>query len=90
MDNEKGIFLTKSLNEKLESDEDFAIQVLEALSRFMKRDWGIIPDSDKEINSKQLETGDSVMGKYPTKYGNIYIIMEKGHEITTILFTHEY
>ena len=90
MDKEQGIFLTKGVQDSFHKDEEFAIQVLDGLAKFMKKDWGDIPDSDKDINKRQLETKDSVMGKYPTKLGNIYIIMEKGHEITTVLFTNEY
>ena len=90
MDKEQGIFLTKGVQDSFHKDEEFAIQVLDGLARFMKKDWGDIPDSDKEINKRQMETNDSVIGKSPTKLGNIYITMETGHEITTILFTNEY
>ena len=48
MDKEQGIFLTKGVQDNFHKDEEFAIQVLDGLAKFMKKDWGDIPESDKE------------------------------------------
>lgn len=89
-ENKQGLFLTKGIQENFNKDEDFAIQVLECYAKFLKHDWGITCKEDCECNDRSVETGDSIVAKYETKLGNIFIIAEKGHDITTILFTNEY
>ena len=86
----EGWYLTKSLKEKFEQDEEFAIQILECMAKFLKHDWGITCKEDCKHNDRSVKTGDSIVAKYETKLGNIFIITEKGQEITNILFTNEY
>ena len=90
IDQTEGWFLTKGLKEKFEKDEEFAMQVLEAMAKFLKNDWGDTSQEDCAFNDKSSQTGGSIVAKYKTKLGNILIIEEQGHKVTTILFANEY
>lgn len=48
----EGWFLTKGLKEKFEKDEEFAMQVLEAMAKFLKNDWGDTSQEDCAFNDK--------------------------------------
>ena len=90
MNKEYGLFLTKGIQENFNKDEEFAIQVLESYAKFLKRDWGETSKDDWKYNDEAVINGNSIVAKYKTKMGNIFIITERNHTITTILFASEY
>ena len=87
---EDGWHLTKELDTEFRKNENFAIEILEAMAKFLKNDWGITCEEDKKLNDKAVETGDPIIATYETCLGNIFIISEKGHMVNTVLFAKEY
>ena len=68
----------------------FTLDVACAMSKFCNKDWGELPEEDKETNDFALEYGDRLLGAYETCKGKIWIITEADRSVTTILFPDEY
>ena len=83
-------YTTKSINEAMKDDPDFAIELLKIIKRYWQKDWGDISDDDKKRNKKALKSKEMVRALYYTSKGKIYIITDAGHQATTILFASEY
>ena len=77
---------------------DFAEDVMDALGRFGRCDWGTICEEDKAVNDAALKHRERILAAYPTCKGSIWIITDAYHEgkplaesnQTTILFPDEY
>lgn len=74
-----------------------AIRVLErseivtALARHEKCDWGEMSPQDVLSNEADLVAGGQVMSKYTSKKGvSFYVITEGDRSCTTVLLPHEY
>lgn len=46
--------MTNGVHHAAEMDYGFHMEVIQALARFLHKDWGITPDDDKELNDKSL------------------------------------
>jgi len=88
--NEQGWHLTKELDNEFHKDENFAIEILEAMAKFLEHNWGITCEEDSKMNDKAVETGDPIIATYETSKGKIFIISEKGHMVNTIMFAKDY
>jgi hypothetical protein len=68
----------------------FAVEIADALCRFLRNDWGDTCQSDKAMNDQALTEKERIVALYKTSKGKVFIIKEYGHETTTILFASEY
>ena len=71
-------------------NEQFYDDLEIATDKFLDHDWGITAEESVEANNEALESGDMILAVYETCEGNIWIITDDGHELTTILFPEEY
>lgn len=90
MHKNEGIYTTKEINEAMNKNPDFAMELLKIVMRYWQQDWGDLCKEDKELNDKALITKDRVLAAYNTTEGKVYIITDAGHKVTTILFASEY
>lgn len=84
------IVMTNGICNAALNNEPFFMEVLQALDRYQKGDWGKLCDEDKAINDYALTHGERILARYETLKGPIYIITEWDRSATTILFTDEY
>ena len=83
--------MTRGISNKIADNEQFAKQVTYFFGLFLQKDWGDVPDDDKEMNDINAEMGTgSLMGAYNTCEGRIWIMTEHDRSVTTILFPDEY
>ena len=82
---------TAGISRRLEEDQKFVMEVSKALNRYFRRDWGEMPQEDKNLNDEALRTGDDrIFASYDTSGGKVYIITEWDRSYTTVLFADEY
>lgn len=87
----KMLVATRGIKTETDATPAFMQEVLTALSRFKKKDWGEMSEDDKAANDSALLHGDDrVFAAYETSKGKVYIITEYDRSATTILFAHEY
>ena len=85
------LVMTRAVHEKMNSDIDFAIGVLESFERYRSCDWCDLGDSDKTENEKAIRDGaERIFALYHIGTEKIYIITEWDRSVTTILFPEEY
>ncbi len=78
--------ITQGANALLTYDE-----VVAALKRHIKGDWGDLDDEDKEANDSAIAAGGRVLSKFASVAGvEFYIITEADRSYTTILLPEEY
>lgn len=87
---ETRIYFTRGINEAVALSAAVALEVANALERFLRQDWGDLCEEDIDTNKQALETGDRIFAAYGTSKGDIYIITEIDRTITTVLFAEEY
>ena len=68
----------------------FKNEVRRALRLYKRGNWGKSDSNDKKVNDNAVKTGQRIIAVYPTVEGDIWIITERGHYATTILFPNEY
>jgi hypothetical protein len=96
---------TKAVAELQESNLEFNIFTGECIRRYLNGDWGDLPASDSKMNDDAVKSGeDRILAAYefpPNAKWNainsfgmsedkIWIITERDHSVTTILFPGEY
>lgn len=90
------MYMTSGIQNQIAESKAFSKFVWDSLKRFRHKDWGELDEEDKKMNDEAIESGERIVASYKfeaTKEDNaqkIYIIMEYGHTITTILFPSEY
>lgn len=60
------IYQTAALAGEAKQNMAFSTQVLAAISRFYRQDWGEISEEDKAVNADALKYKDSLLGAYET------------------------
>jgi len=66
-------------------------EVLLALDRYSRGDWGNLCDEDKEQNDYAMENGLRILASYETRRGiKFWITTEADRAYTTILLPSEY
>ena len=66
-------------------------ELLAALERHMRRDWGDVCEADWKANDRALENGGRLLSAYKSKSGmKFWIITEADRSHTTILMPSEY
>lgn len=67
------------------------IDMIGALSRFSRGDWGDVDKEDWEANEQALKHGGRLMGVYHDRHGTkFWIITEADRSLTTILLPEDY
>jgi hypothetical protein len=68
-----------------------ANDVLFALHRHFRGDWGEVPPEDAKANDESVKSKDQIISAYTASNGvKFWIITDAGHETTTILLPDEY
>ena len=80
------------INQEIQKDTKFEKEVDDIFKRYLKCDWGDLPEEDKESNRLAIEDGSRLFASCNTSKGDVFIITEAEphRHITTILFDHEY
>ena len=68
----------------------FKRDVQRAMAQYKRGDWGMSGREDSKLNDASVEEGSRILAVYNTVEGKIWIITERGHSRTTILFPSEY
>ena len=84
------LVMTRAVHDKMNSDIDFAIGVLERFERYNRCDWGDLCDEDTAENEHALKEGERIFALSNIGSDKIYIITEWDRSVTTILFPYEY
>jgi hypothetical protein len=67
------------------------LDVLTALGRHVRGDWGDVDDDDWEANERALKEGTRLLSVYRSAGGvNFYVITEWDRSLTTILLQDDY
>lgn len=68
-----------------------ALDVMKALSRFARGDWGDMDEEDKKSNDWALKNGGRLFGAYHDQNGTkFWIITEADRSVTTVLLPEDY
>ena len=54
----------------------FAMEIMDAMDRYCRKDWGLVDDEDKALNEVAILEGEGLLGSYMTCKGKIWIITE--------------
>lgn len=88
------VYMTKGVSCAAAMDYRFNMEVLQSLSRFRNKDWGVTPEDDKLMNDKGLQYKDRILASYVTSEGKIWINAEsedgKDYTEIMIMFPDEY
>ena len=80
------IMITATAREKLNN-----LDVLNALGRHVRGDWGDVDDEDWEANERALVEGTRLLSVYHTAEGvKFYIITEWNRSMSTLLLPEDY
>lgn len=89
------ILFTAGVHAKISQNIMFFQEVLAAITKFEKLDWGDTCKADADLNASCLAANDRLFAVYNTCEGKIYIIADappahKPYETITVLFPSEY
>lgn len=84
------LYITATVKNKMDKNEDFLKEVYLSLSRYRNCDWGDLTAEDAELNNFAIDNNGRIFAAYNTNCGKIYIITESDRSVTTILFEDEY
>lgn len=89
------IVMTRTVNDMVAENEQFAKEVMQILRRYKNCDWGDLDKSDWQMNDRAIEFGnDRILAAYRTSQGKTYVITEYDESVnqtrTTLLFADEY
>jgi hypothetical protein len=80
------LLMTPGVEEKIPPSE-----LLQALRRHARGDWGDLDDEDRQANDLSLKDGSRLLSAYHTKEGvKFWIITEADRSATTALLPEEY
>lgn len=65
-------------------------EVLSAVSRHQRGDWGTLCKEDCQVNEEALKTGERLFSAYRYHAKKLWIITEADRSATTILLPDEY
>ncbi|MCL2555442.1 MAG: hypothetical protein FWE03_00285 [Firmicutes bacterium] len=84
------MYQTRGVAVAIEECIVFAGEIMSAMQKYLKGDWGDTCSEDCQANTDALESGARLFAVYKTSKGKVYIITEVDRTITTILFASEY
>ena len=83
--------MTRGIAAYVAENEQFALEVQLSMGLYLRKNWGVISEDDKEMNDLNVQSGTgSLMGAYETCKGRIWIMTEHDRSVTTVLFPSEY
>ena len=66
-------------------------EVIDAIERHCRQDWGNLCDHDKAQNERALQTGGRIFSTYRSSKGRMFWIITEGQERrTTVLMPEDY
>ena len=78
----------------MRSDPEFKDFVKSSLGKYIKSDWGDTFKDDAKMNDEAVKSGEDHIFAAYKRPGHedqmIWIITERGHSVTTVLFPREY
>ena len=63
--------------------------MFEAISKYKKGDWGILPEADKEENNRAIKEGGPILGLYNAGKYDIVVVMGKERSKIEVVMKHE-
>ena len=85
------LVMTRAVHDKMNSDIDFAIGVLDSFERYNRCDWGDLCDEDTAENEHALKEGERIFAVYNIgDEKKLWIITEWDRSVTTLLLPEEY
>ena len=85
------VVMTRTINNTIADDEQFAKEIMQVLRKYQNCDWGDLDKNDWQMNDDAIKFGnDRVLAAYRTSKGKVYVITEADSSATTILFSDEY
>ena len=88
------VYQTQKVREEAGSDKKFRREIVAALIKFGKYDWGDTPEIDSTNNREALKRFEFVLAVYKTSKGRLWITAEsdngKTYSRIVILFPSEY
>ena len=67
------------------------VEILRALARHQRGDWGEVCDEDREANDRSVKTGSRMLSVYVAENGGrFWVITEGDRSATTLLWPNEY
>lgn len=90
MSNITNVFFSERINDSFALNEQFALNIIDSLRSFALHDWGATCSEDWQKNEEALFLNEQIVAKYKTCLGDIFIITEAGHDVTTVLFCSDY
>lgn len=80
------VYKTMGVNETIDDND-----IMKALNRHVKGDWGELQEGDKEANDEALQTDQRILSSYKDSNGvKFWIITEADRSATTVLLPEEY
>lgn len=86
------VVLSPKAQERVRTDNAFAVFAFSSLDRHAAEDWGNISDHDKSLSDDALRYGGPILSSYifPVDHTKIWIVTNVDRSLTTILFPDEY
>ena len=84
------VIRTSGIVHTMECYEKFAREIDSCIGKYWSANWGDTCASDSKMNDKALRNGHRIVALYKTSQGNVFIISDHGHVVTTVLFADEY
>ena len=63
--------------------------MFQAIAKFTKGDWGILPEEDKESNNKAKTNGNPILGLYKAGYFDVVVVLPKQRNRLEVMMKHE-
>lgn len=85
--------MTSGINYSMSRSDSFKFAIFEALRKYLKCEWGKLPEEDKILNDEAIKNNnDRILARYETTFGNddIYIITDYERINTMIMLVNEY
>jgi len=83
--------MTKAIANTIDENQDFYVEIVKAMGRYVNGDWGELCVDDAVLNDMAIiSKEDRILAAYETSQGKIWIITEWDRSYTTILFPADY
>lgn len=77
------------IQQAMHSSPSFLVDVQNSLHMYEQGYWGALSEADRQANEESLIANDELLGCYHTCRGDICILTEWNHKVTTIFFPDE-
>ncbi len=84
------VVVTRKVAGDMQNDSGFEKFCWDSLRRHVRADWGDMDDDDRMANDCALYNNERLVSVYIRNGRRIWIITERDHSVTTILYPEEY